>query len=46
VKSEDAWDGTFKGKPLDSQVFVYTLDILLSNSAEHQLFSGNLTLIR
>jgi gliding motility-associated-like protein len=46
IKADDSWDGTFKGKPLDSAVFVYTLDILLSNSSEHQLYSGNLTLIR
>jgi gliding motility-associated-like protein len=46
MKAEDYWDGTFKGKPLDSAVFVYTLDILLSNSDERQGFSGNLTLIR
>jgi gliding motility-associated-like protein len=46
TKAEDYWDGTFKGKSLDSAVFVYTLDILLSNSDERQRFSGNLTLIR
>jgi len=46
TKADDSWDGTFKGKPLDSAVFVYTLDILLSNSSESQHFNGNLTLIR
>lgn len=43
---EIAWDGTYKGKKLNAAVFVYTLEIKLSNETEKQKLSGNVTLIK
>jgi len=39
------WDGTFKGKPLDSAVFVYYLELTFTNG-DHATNKGNVTLIR
>lgn len=39
------WDGTFEGKALNSDVFVYKCDVLLKNGEELR-FQGNLTLFR
>ncbi|MBS1646300.1 MAG: gliding motility-associated C-terminal domain-containing protein [Bacteroidetes bacterium] len=39
------WDGTYKGKPVDSGVFIYTLDGFLSNGNEVKK-KGNVTLMR
>ncbi len=39
------WDGTFRGKDLNTDVFVYKCDVLLRNGEELQ-FKGNLTLFR
>ncbi|NSW46348.1 MAG: gliding motility-associated C-terminal domain-containing protein, partial [Bacteroidales bacterium] len=41
----DAWDGTFNGKPLDTDVYVYMLTIKLRNG-EEKVFKGNITLLR
>ncbi len=41
-----SWDGKFKGKELDSAVFVYRLDITLIGDDESQKFSGNISLIK
>jgi gliding motility-associated-like protein len=41
----DGWDGTFKGKPLDSAVFVYYLEVTFTNG-DHATNKGNVTLIR
>jgi gliding motility-associated-like protein len=40
------WDGTFKGKQLDNAVFVYYLNITLTNSSEQIKKSGNVSLIK
>ncbi len=40
------WDGTYRGKALDNAVFVYYLNIKLSNSTEMQKLKGNVSLIR
>ncbi len=40
------WDGTYKGKALDNAVFVYYLNIKLSNGVETQKLKGNVSLIR
>lgn len=40
------WDGTFKGKQLDNAVFVYYLNITLTNSSEEIKKSGNVSLIK
>jgi gliding motility-associated-like protein len=40
------WDGTHKGKALDNAVFVYYLNITLSNSTEEIKEKGNVSLIR
>jgi gliding motility-associated-like protein len=40
------WDGTFNGKALDNAVFVYYLNILLTNGTETQKIKGNVSLIR
>jgi len=39
------WNGKLKGKPVDSDVFVYTLDLILING-KHKIFSGDVTLFR
>jgi trimeric autotransporter adhesin len=39
------WDGTFKGKPQNSGVYFYRLDMKLVNGEEVKK-SGNLTLVR
>jgi len=41
----DGWDGTFKGKPLGSAVFVYCLEVTFTNG-DHATNKGNVTLIR
>jgi gliding motility-associated-like protein len=43
---DGAWDGKYKGKELDSGVFVYVLEIMLDTDTELQKFKGNLTLIK
>jgi len=40
------WDGTYNGKALDNAVFVYYLNILLTNGTETQKIKGNVSLIR
>jgi gliding motility-associated-like protein len=40
------WDGKYKGKDLDSAVFVYVLEITLNTDTESQKFKGNLSLIK
>lgn len=40
------WDGTYNGKALDNAVFVYYLNILLTNGTETQKLKGNVSLIR
>jgi gliding motility-associated-like protein len=42
---ETGWDGTFKGRPLDPDVYVYYLDITCVGGEEYQE-QGNITLIR
>jgi gliding motility-associated-like protein len=39
------WDGTYNGKPLDPDVFVYHLQVICGNG-ESFLFKGDLTLIK
>ncbi len=39
------WDGTYKGKPMNSDVFMYTVDGFLSNGKEAKK-KGNVTLLR
>ncbi len=39
------WDGTYKGKKLDPDVFVYTLEVLCANN-QSLIFKGNVALIR
>jgi gliding motility-associated-like protein len=39
------WDGTFKGKTLQPDVYVYMLDVLCDNE-ESTLFKGNVALIQ
>ena len=41
----DGWDGTFKGQPLSSDVYVYMLDIICENNTVIP-FKGNVTLVR
>ena len=43
---DETWDGTYKGKPLNSASFAYVLKIKLSNNPEEQLFKGNISLIK
>jgi gliding motility-associated-like protein len=39
------WDGTYKGKILSPDVFVYMIDVLCSNN-QFQELKGNVTLLR
>ena len=39
------WDGTFRGKPLDPDVYVYHLQVLCVDGQEN-LIKGNITLLR
>jgi len=41
----DGWDGTFKGQPLASDVYVYMIEITCDNNAVVP-FKGNVTLLR
>jgi len=43
---EEAWDGTFKNQELSAAVFVYVLDIKLSNATDAQQLKGNVSLIK
>jgi gliding motility-associated-like protein len=40
-----AWDGTFRGKKLNSDVFVYMVEVVCDNN-EKLLFKGNIALIK
>ena len=40
-----SWDGTFKGKKLSPDVFVYTIDIICDNNAVLK-YQGNVALVR
>jgi gliding motility-associated-like protein len=40
-----AWDGTFKGKKLNSDVFVYMVEVVCDNN-EKLVFKGNVALIK
>ena len=40
-----AWDGTYKGKMMNDQVFVYAVEILFTDG-ETELFKGDVTLMR
>ena len=39
------WDGTYKGTPLNSAVFVYTLQVTYMDGREQQQH-GNITLVK
>jgi gliding motility-associated-like protein len=39
------WDGTYKGKPAQADVYIYQLEILCANG-ELLKYSGNIALIR
>ena len=41
----DGWDGTFNGQPLESDVYVYMLEIICENNTVIP-FKGNVTLLR
>jgi gliding motility-associated-like protein len=45
TQSSDAWDGTFKGSPLDTGVFVYQIDFK-KNDGSREKRAGNITLMR
>ena len=42
---EDCWDGTFRGEPVNSGVFVYKLSIVLTDGEEIDK-TGNITVVR
>jgi gliding motility-associated-like protein len=42
---DNGWDGTYKGKPLDPDVYVYYLDITSVGQQQH-FEKGNITFIR
>jgi gliding motility-associated-like protein len=41
----EGWDGTFRGKALDSDVYVYTLTVTMQDGEEKN-FKGDITLLR
>ena len=41
----DVWDGTFNGMPLNSAVFVYTIEVVYLDGRE-DIQQGNITLIK
>ena len=43
--ASSGWDGTFKGKKLNPDVFVYTIDIMCENNTILN-YKGNIALIR
>lgn len=45
TRMEDSWDGTFRGKPLNSAVFVYMLETTFINGETYNE-QGNITLIK
>jgi hypothetical protein len=41
------WDGTFRGQPMNSDVFVYYIEVTYLSDVEETITEkGNLTLIR
>ena len=44
-QSSEGWDGTYKGKPAASDVYVYIIEIVCSNSESFQ-YKGNIMLLR
>lgn len=45
IEPQDCWDGTFRGKELNSGVFVYKADVVLLNGTKVNK-TGNINLIR
>jgi gliding motility-associated-like protein len=45
ISGNIGWDGTFKGKPLESETFVYTIVVKYFNRVEKR-FTGTVTLLR
>ncbi len=43
---DQVWDGKYKGKELDTGVYVYVVEILLVNENDYKKFQGNLSLIK
>lgn len=43
---DECWDGTFRDKPLNTDVFMYTLIYTLKNSSEEVVTSGSFNLVR
>lgn len=43
---DECWDGTFRDKPLNTDVFMYTLVYTLKNSSEEVVTSGSFNLVR
>lgn len=44
-QSAQGWDGTFKGKPLPADVYVYTVEVVCENS-ESFTYKGSIMLVR
>ena len=44
-RETDGWDGTFKGLPIESDVYVYMLEVICENKSIIP-FKGNVTLLR
>lgn len=40
------WDGTYKGKPQEPQVYVYTIFAVFVDNHAEEMFTGSLTLLR
>ena len=40
------WDGTYKGKPLQPAVFVYTLRVVFVDNHSEKIYKGSLTLLK
>ncbi len=41
-----AWDGTYRGKPLQPAVFVYTLQVVFVDNHTEKIYKGSLTLLK
>jgi gliding motility-associated-like protein len=42
----ECWDGSFNGKPMNSDIFVYKMIVKLVGAVEEELHSGNINLVR
>ncbi len=43
--AQESWDGTYRGKPLDTDVYVYVINVTMQDGTT-KIIKGDITLLR